>query len=75
MKAVILALLAGHASSLPVPMVEPSENGAIGFRVVNWEANSEGHYEAIEVVVSAITEMVRERATYTIGIATFVAIP
>lgn len=61
MKAFILALLAGRASSLPVPMVEPSENGAIGFRVVNGGANSEGHYEAVEMVVSTITEMVRDR--------------
>lgn len=60
MKAFLLALLAGHASSLPAPMVQPSENGALGFRVVNGEANSEGHYEVIEMVISAVTEMVRE---------------
>lgn len=64
MKAFILALLAGHALSLPAPMVEPSENGALGFRVVNREANSEGHYEAVEMVVAAITEMVRESNAY-----------
>lgn len=56
----LLVLAAGHASSVPPPMVQPSENGAAGFRVVNGEANSEDHYEAIEMVVSAITEMVRE---------------
>ena len=63
MRAFILAVLAGHASALPAPMVQPSENGAVGFRVLNQEANSEGHYEAVEMVVSAITEMVRAFAT------------
>lgn len=62
MKAFVLALLAWHASSIPAPVVQPSENSAaIGFRVVNGEANSEGHYEAVEMVVSAISEMVREQ--------------
>eukprot|EP00752_Nemacystus_decipiens_P006446 g5806.t1 len=57
MKAFILALLAGHASSLAAPMVQPSKDGAVGFRVVNEEANSEGRYEAIEIAVSTIIEM------------------
>jgi len=61
MRGALLTLLFAHASSaLPVAVLEQLD-GVVGWRIKGGEANSFGQYEAIEMTVLAITEMVRER--------------
>lgn len=60
---VVIAILTAHgtASSQIIPVaVEPLAYSSLGCRIVDGKANSGGHYEAINMVVSAITEMVRK---------------
>ncbi len=60
---VLVTLLIVHASSaLPTAVLEQMD-GVVGWRIKGGEANSFGRYEAIEMTVSAITEMVREYAS------------
>lgn len=62
MRGALLILLVVHASSaLPVAVLEHLD-GAFGWRIKGGEANSMGRYEAIEMAVTAITEIVRESA-------------
>lgn len=55
----LLAETRGVASRTPAAVLEPSTDGLLAVRVINGEANSGGYHEAIAMVVSAITEMVR----------------
>lgn len=60
MKGALVTLLVVHASSAFPPAVLEQLDGVVGWRIKSREANSFGRYEAIEMTVSAITEMVRE---------------
>lgn len=57
---IVLALLAAHgtASSQTPVVVEPLAF-SLGYRVIDGDPNSGGNYEAMGIVVSEITEMVR----------------
>lgn len=57
---VVLAVVTAHgrASSQTSVAVEPLSY-RLGYRIVDGEMNSGGNYEAMEMVVSAITETVR----------------
>lgn len=57
---VVLALLTAHeTSSSQTPVAVEPLVYSLGCRIVDGEANSGGNFEAMEMVVSAITEMVR----------------